>query len=32
MLALEQQVDFIRTHAPEPLAQAIRLRKALLEK
>ena len=32
MLALEQQVDFIRTHAPEPLAQAVRLRKALLEK
>lgn len=32
MLALEQQVDFIRTHAPEPLAQAVRLRRALLEK
>ncbi|MBT7641983.1 MAG: dihydropteroate synthase [Rhodobiaceae bacterium] len=28
MLALEQQVDFIRTHAPEPLTQAIRLRAA----
>ena len=28
MLALEQQVDFIRTHAPEPLTQAMRLRAA----
>ena len=29
IMALEQQVDFIRTHAPAPLAQAIRLRAAI---